>query len=99
MSEARLLPEAREDLREIARHIAVKDHRPETADKMVDAILDKCDLVATQPGMGQPRPDLGEGYRLSPIKRWVVVFRPTDYGVEVLRILDGARDFKNLFGQ
>jgi toxin ParE1/3/4 len=98
MAQARLLPEARDDLREIATYIAVQDARPETAEKMIDAILDKCDLIATQPFMGTPRPDLGEGYRLSPIKRWVIVFRPTDEGIEVMRIVDGARDFKKLFG-
>ncbi|MEX2315742.1 MAG: hypothetical protein WD669_01230 [Pirellulales bacterium] len=41
---------------------------------------------------------LGESHRVFAHKRWVVVFRPIEGGIEVLRVLDGSREFTRLFG-
>jgi len=38
-------------------------------------------------------------FRVFTHKRWVVVFRPIDNGIEVMRILDGSRDFSRIFGE
>ena len=99
MPSANWTDEAEEDLEEILFYIGYHDSRWDTAEKIGREIDKKCNLIATQPGMGQPRPDLGEGYRLSLYKRWVIVFRPIDDGIEVMRVVDGARDFKKLFDQ
>jgi plasmid stabilization system protein ParE len=83
----------------IAYYIAIKDGRPLVADKIVDEIIDKCDAYSNVPGeIGTPAPHLGDGYRVFHHKRWVIVFRYRGQDLEVLRIVDGARDYSKLFG-
>jgi plasmid stabilization system protein ParE len=48
--------------------------------------------------IGTARPDLGELHRIFTHKRWVIIFRPIAGGIEVLRVLDGSRDYPRLFG-
>ena len=52
---------------------------------------------ADQPEMGTARPDLGSSYRVFHHKRWVVIYRPIQSGIEILRVVDGARDYPSLF--
>ena len=68
-----------------------------TADRIVDAIVAKCDSYAVQPLTGVATPHLGEGYRRFVFKRWVIIYRSTTDGIEVLRIFDSARDYPMLF--
>ena len=89
---------AEQDLRDIAYYIAVEDGRPLVADKLIDEITAKCDSYAQTPGIiGTDAPHLGEGYRTFPHKRWVIIFRYIQDGIEVLRIVDASRDYPNLF--
>jgi plasmid stabilization system protein ParE len=32
-------------------------------------------------------------------KRWVIIFRPAPDGIEIMRVLDGSRDFPRLFSE
>jgi plasmid stabilization system protein ParE len=48
--------------------------------------------------IGTHRPELGENYRVFSHKRWVIIFRASDRGIEVLRVVDGAQDYPTLFG-
>ena len=94
--------EAREDLRAIVLHIGRNDQRPDTAAKTAREIKAKSDEYASHFAAGHitgtHRPELGNDYRVFTHKRWVVVFRPIRQGIEVMRVLDGARDFPTLFG-
>ena len=102
MAKALWTPEAREDLRAIALYIGRKDRRPATAAKIAREIKAKCDeyatIFATGSVIGTHRPELGENHRVFTHKRWVVVFRATDLGIEVLRLVDGGQDYPTLFG-
>jgi plasmid stabilization system protein ParE len=44
------------------------------------------------------RPDLGDSHRVLSHQFWVTIFRPIAGGIEVLRVLDGSRDYPKLFG-
>ena len=77
--------------------IAVVEHRPAAADRLTDDIVAQCELYATRPHAGIPRGDLGEGFRVLVRRPYLVVYRPIDDGIEVLRILDGRRDYRSLF--
>lgn len=88
---------ARDDLTEIGRYIGREQHRPSTAAKIMREIRDHCDYLARSPHSGTARPDLDENVRITACKRWVVVFRPVAHGIDVLRIVDGSRDFAQLF--
>ena len=90
-------PTAEQELGEIAFHIAVVEHRPAAADRLTDDIVAKCELYATKPHAGTPRGDLGEGFRVLVQRPYLVVYRPIDDGIEVLRVLDGRRDYRSLF--
>lgn len=90
-------PTAARELDEIFDEIAIRGGRPATAERLIRDIGDKCQLYASQPNMGTARPDLGDDLRIFSHKRYVVVYRPLPDGIEVLRVVDGARDYPSLF--
>ena len=91
-------PEAARDIEEIAFYIAIDDGRPATADEVVRGIDELCKLIASQPEMGESRPEFGYDCRVFPYKkRWVALYRPVENGIQVLRVVDGSRDFDRLF--
>ena len=94
-------PEADEDIRDIFRYIAREQERPSVAAKNIQELEKKCneygEAFSKGSEIGTARPDLGSAYRTFAFKRWVVIFRPTGGGIEVLRVLDGARDYPALF--
>jgi len=90
-------PTAEKDLEEIAYYIAVEDGRPSVADRLIDAIVRKCEQYSNQPVMGSLESDLGENLRSFSHKRYVVIYRPTDDGIEIMRVVDGSRDYPRLF--
>lgn len=92
-------PAAERDLEDIAYYIGVTDHRPSTAMRLIDQLVAKCQLYATQPAMGARYPELGENLRLFRHKRYVVIYKPHEAGIEVLRVVDGSRDYPALLAQ
>ena len=60
----RLSALAEQDLEEIWSYVA-EDASPETADRLIDAIFDRFELLVEQPRMGRNRPEFGEGVRWS----------------------------------
>jgi toxin ParE1/3/4 len=92
-----LAPEARQDVKEIGRYIVQTHGRPNTAAQVTRAIKSKCVYYAQFPSAGQAAPELGENLRLGIHQRWVIIYEPSDNGIRVLRIVDGARDYPKLF--
>ncbi len=90
-------PAAEDDLDDIFNYIADQDQRPSTAADLLRKIESKVRLCATQPRMGTARPDLGEGLRIVRHTRYAIVYRSLSDGIEVLRVLDGHRDYPRLF--
>lgn len=101
MSELLWSDDARRDVDDIYNYIARKNHRPLTADRFVRELDEACrkyaGIYAAGSEIGTPRDDLGDGLRVFTHKRWVVVFGPTSGGIEIIRVLDGSRDFPLLF--
>jgi toxin ParE1/3/4 len=96
MSRLVFTPLAETDLGQILDYIA--EHRPLTAVAVVARIREKCNLVASQPLIGQVRPEFPGDYRSFPVERWVIFYRVTGDTVEIHRIIDGARDLDSLMG-
>lgn len=92
---------AESDVEDIYDWIARKDRRRATAKKVTRELRDRCDslaeIMATGSLIGTAMPQFGPDYRAFTHKRWVIVFRPLDDGIEVMRVLDGSRDFPRLF--
>lgn len=85
------------DLDGIYDYIGIENHSLLAADRFLDALGEKLHLYALQPQMGELRPDLGEDIRIFSFDNYVVIYRPCQDGIDVLRILEGRRDYPALF--
>lgn len=88
-------PRAKSDLAEIWDYIA--DDSEARADTFVDTIDGKFRTLAERPNIGRAREELAEGLRSFPVGRYVIFFRPISNGVEIVRVLHGARDLYSIF--
>lgn len=86
----RLSALAEQDLEEIWSDVA-EDASPNTADRLIDAIIDRFELLSEQPRMGRLRPEFGEGVRSFTVENHVIYYRH-DKDVLIARILHGRRD-------
>lgn len=68
------------------------EHNPEAGIRLLDAITARCRQLATQPRQGRPRGDLGGGIRTVVVRQYVVFFRSSADGIDVMRVLHGARE-------
>jgi toxin ParE1/3/4 len=59
------------DLEEIWSYIA-EDASATTADRLIDAIIDRFELLAEQPRMGRLRPEFGESVRSFAVENHVI---------------------------
>jgi len=94
-------PQAREDLIEIYVYIA-HDNVP-AAELIFDAIAAKAELLAEYPRLGVRRPEIRPSTRMLVERMYLILYetRPdSDAGeidlVEIVRIVDGRRNLKNL---
>jgi toxin ParE1/3/4 len=95
MSRYRVSDAAVADLEEIWLFIA--QDNPEVADRFVRTIVARFAKLAAMPYLGRQRAELSTGLRSFPVGSYVVFYRPMDNGVEVVRVLHGARDLPPLF--
>jgi toxin ParE1/3/4 len=70
---------------------------PETADALLRAFDSKLALLAQLPGVGQACPELRPRLRRFPVGRYLLFYRPTRDGIELIRVLHGARDVRRIF--
>jgi toxin ParE1/3/4 len=90
-----LRPEAVSDLDSIEGYIATDD--VDQALAFIERLFATISLLATQPDMGRARPELRANMRSFPVGQYVVFYEPTAHGVDVVRVLSGARDVDALF--
>lgn len=95
MTRSRYTPQAARDLGEIADYISARD--PTAAGRVVEEIRQRCRALADMPGMGRPREEFAPGLRSSVVRKYLIFYRPDDKGIEVVRIVHGARDLPKLF--
>jgi toxin ParE1/3/4 len=88
-------PLAQADIDEIWDHIA-RDNIP-NADRFVDRIERRFALLADNPGLGAPRDDLRPGLRRFAHARYLIYYRAIRGGIEVVRVVHGARGQGALF--
>jgi toxin ParE1/3/4 len=86
----RLSALAEQNLEEIWSYVA-EDSSPGAADRLIDAIIDRFELLAEQPRMGRLRAEFGEGVRSFVVESYVIYYRE-DRDVLIARILHGRRD-------
>ena len=85
---------ARRDLDEIWDYIAADN--PIAANKFLDKILKAAQSYANQPRLGEARFDLMPDCRHFSVGQYVIYYRPVVDGIELIRILHGARSVDDL---
>ena len=88
-------PQAEADLIEIWTFIA--QDSPTRADMLLDEIDEKLQTLAQSPFIGRARDELGPPIRSFPIGNYVLFYHPIEDGIEIIRVLHGARDIEALF--
>ncbi|MDP6719343.1 MAG: type II toxin-antitoxin system RelE/ParE family toxin [Pirellulaceae bacterium] len=88
-------PEAAEDLHQIWLFIAMDNI--DAADRLIDAIDDQLKGTAEMPLSGRARDELRPGLRSVPVGNSLLVYRPIENGIELVRVIHGARDIERLF--
>jgi toxin ParE1/3/4 len=86
---------AREDLLDIWLYIASRGSEV-AADRILDRIEQACERLRHHPKRAQERPEIAEGARALVIARWLALYRVTEDGAQIVRIIDGARDLTQI---
>lgn len=87
-------PQAEADLEEIWLYIA--HDSPERADHVVREIAKRSSMLGDQPGVGTMRDELLPGLFSFPVGSYVIFYRKRERGIEVVRVLHGARDIPRI---
>jgi len=81
---------AQADLRAIWQYVALDS--VEAADRLIDRISELFPRLAQFPEMGSARDAAQAGMRSFPVGSYVIFYRRAQRGVQILRVLHGARD-------
>jgi len=94
MSRVVVRPRALADLAEIWAFIA--EDSVKHADKFAALIDDHFATLARRPHLGRSRPELAPDLRSFPVGQYVIFYMPLPKGVEIVRVLHGARDTESV---
>lgn len=90
----RLRPEAEADLEGVALCIAADN--PLAARNWLNDIYLPCQRLGATPGMGIARFDVRPNLRLFPVGSYLILYQGIAEGVEIVRVLHGARLWQEL---
>jgi toxin ParE1/3/4 len=96
MKRAIFAPAAEADLETIYDYIATDNAA--AAAKLVARLEELATRLAETPGMGRARAELLPKLRSFPFGNYVLFYRPTEDGIEIVRVLHGGRDVPIIFG-
>lgn len=96
MARVLLRPLARADLGDIWDFIA--EDSPERADAFLYQLDETMRVLSENPLMGRLRDELLPGLRSFAVGSFVIFYRPDARGIDVVRVLHGARDIPSIFG-
>jgi toxin ParE1/3/4 len=66
------------------------------ANKLTLKFREKLQHIAENSLIGHPRPDLAPELRSYPVGRYVIFYRPTLFGIELIRLVHSARDLGDI---
>lgn len=92
---AYLTPQAEADLEDIGDYIAADN--PRRAVSFIREIRRRCERIAQSPLGYVARPELGQQLRTCSHGNYVIFFEPYKDGALILRVLQGSRNFPDLF--
>ena len=100
----RFRPRAWEDIQESAEYLA-NEGSVKIAERFLDAIDEITQSLASLPQMGAPcrfsdsRLLCVRRVPVTGFKKWLVFYQTSGDGIEVIRVLHGARDFATIFNR
>jgi toxin ParE1/3/4 len=68
-----------------------------TADRLIEAIVNRFWLLGEYPDSGKPSDDIARGVKCFPAGKYLIYYRAAAKGVDILHIFHGARDQKRAF--
>jgi toxin ParE1/3/4 len=86
---------AEQDLEAILDYL--DDHSPAAADRFARTFKEKTEALARMPEMGRSREELAPSLRSFTAGNYLILYRPTPNGIEVVRVAHGSRDLPSLF--
>ena len=82
------------DIASIALYIAADN--PSAARRWLDDIDLRCRNLGEMPGLGVAPRDARRDLRMFPVGNYLILYRPIEVGVEIVRVLHGARRWRDL---
>jgi toxin ParE1/3/4 len=95
MNRYRVTEDARNDLNEIWLYIA--EDNEIAANRFIRALVARFPMLASRPEMGRERKELPGKLRSHAFGNYIIFYRRTQSGIEIARVLHGARDLPPLF--
>ena len=69
----------------------------EVADRILDSIVERFWLLGEHPDAGKHSEDIAAGVRCFPAGKYLIYYRDTRQGTDILRVFHGARDQPTAF--
>lgn len=95
MAHVKLSAHAETDLGDIWSYIA--EDNTTSADKVIDELLRKFQLLAQNSGLGKKHDELILNLRGFPHKRYMIFYFSIEEGIEIFRVVHGHRDIEAVF--
>ncbi|MBW4621219.1 MAG: type II toxin-antitoxin system RelE/ParE family toxin [Cyanosarcina radialis HA8281-LM2] len=89
-------PTASRDLESILDYVA-HNSSFDVAERLLTKINSTCYKLATFPSMGRRRDELASALRSFPVESYLIFYRSTKAGVEILRVVSGYQELTTLF--
>src|SRR5688572_14850325 len=95
MGLVRRSPTSRRDYGDIWSYVA--ERNPQAAGDLLRTFDATIQLLSDHPRGGPARPDLGARLRSFPVGEYIILYRPIRGGIELARVVHGARDLRQIF--
>jgi toxin ParE1/3/4 len=70
---------------------------PEAADRLIDSIIERFWLLGEHPGAGRQCDEIAPGAKCFPAGKYLIYYRRTRRGIDILHVFHGARQQKAAF--
>lgn len=92
----RVTKQAEQDLDDIYGYWA-RRASAEIADRLIDSIVDRFWLLGEHPEAGRPSEEIAAGVKCFPAGKYLIYYRATRRGTDILHVFHGARDQRRVF--